>query len=68
LQRDHEQRVVELGAAKYDLVIGAVAHAQYRALSSDELHALVNEGGILADLRGMWRDRQLNSSVVRWSL
>ncbi len=68
LQREHGMAVVQLGEAQYDLVIGAVAHAQYRALSSDELHQMLDEGGILADLKGMWRDRQLNSSVVRWSL
>ena len=68
LQRDHQLSVVEPGSARYDLVIGAVAHAQYRALTSDELHDLVDEGGLLADLKGMWRDRQLNASVVRWSL
>jgi UDP-N-acetyl-D-galactosamine dehydrogenase len=68
LQREHELSVVEPGASRYALVIGAVAHAEYRALSSDELEALLDEGGILADLKSMWRDRQLNASIVRWSL
>jgi UDP-N-acetyl-D-glucosamine/UDP-N-acetyl-D-galactosamine dehydrogenase len=68
LQRDHQLSVVEPGAARYALVIGAVAHAQYRAFSAGELEALLDEGGILADPKGMWRDRQLNGSIVRWSL
>ena len=68
LQRDHQLSVVEPGAARYALVIGAVAHGQYRAFSSGELEALLDKGGILADLKGMWRDKQLDASVVRWSL
>ena len=68
LQREHQLSVVEPGAGRYDLVIGAVAHSQYRAYPSDELNNMLDEGGILADLKGMWRDRQLKSSVVRWSL
>jgi UDP-N-acetyl-D-galactosamine dehydrogenase len=57
-----------LGAGAYDLVIGAVAHAQYRTLSAEALSGLLNEGGILADLRGIWRDRALSPSIGRWSL
>ena len=68
LQREHQLGLVEPGTARYDLVVGAVAHAPYRALSSEALEGLLDEGGILADLKGMWRDRRLNASVVRWSL
>ena len=68
LESEHRLSVVEPGAARYNLVIGAVAHAQYRAYSAEELGDLLDEGGILADLKGMWRDRQLKASVVRWSL
>ena len=68
LHREHQLSVVEPGASRYALVIGAVAHAPYRALSTYELEALLDEGGILADLKGMWRDKQLNASIVRWSL
>ncbi len=68
LERNHGLSVVDLGRARYDLVIGAVAHAPYRELSSGQLDELLNEGGILADLKGMWRERQLNNSIVRWSL
>ena len=39
---------MEPGASRYALVIGAVAHAQYRALSSEELEGLVDAGGTLA--------------------
>jgi hypothetical protein len=29
---------------------------------------MVADGGTLADLRGMWRDRGLDLAVDRWSL
>jgi UDP-N-acetyl-D-galactosamine dehydrogenase len=68
LQRDHGLQVVPLGAGAYDLVVGAVAHAQYRALSAEALSGLFNEGGVLADLKGIWRDLELAPSIGRWSL
>ena len=57
-----------LNREKYALVIGAVAHADYRNLSDEDLEAMLSPGGTLADIRGMWRDRALNPSIDRWSL
>ena len=68
LERDHGLKVVEPGGERYRLVVGAVAHAGYRALSGPELEALLDQDGILADLKGMWRDRQLSPGIGRWSL
>ena len=62
---------LELGAPdreKYDLVVGAVAHSDYRDLSAEDLEGMLKPGGTLADIRGMWRDRALDSSIDRWSL
>jgi UDP-N-acetyl-D-galactosamine dehydrogenase len=49
-------------------VIGAVAHRDYRELPDDRLQSLVAPGGTLADLKGMWRDRELDSALDRWTL
>ncbi|MEO8175105.1 MAG: nucleotide sugar dehydrogenase [Sphingomicrobium sp.] len=68
LARDHGLAAVTPNGARYDLVIGAVAHADYRKLSSDELENLLEQGGTLADLKGMWRDHQLSPAIDRWSL
>jgi UDP-N-acetyl-D-galactosamine dehydrogenase len=51
---------------KYDLVVGAVAHADYRNLSDGDLAGMLRPGGTLADVRGMWRDRALDPSIDRW--
>jgi UDP-N-acetyl-D-galactosamine dehydrogenase len=66
--RDYGLATIQPNGARYDLVVGAVAHAQYRDLSAAQLEALVESGGTLADLKGMWRDRQLNPAIGRWSL
>ena len=67
----HEYGVdLESGALDraYDLVVAAVAHEQYRAMPGDVLARLVNGRGLLADLKGMWRDRDLPASIRRWTL
>ena len=55
-----------LGGA-YDLVVAAVPHAAYRALSAEAIRGLVKAGGCVADLKGIWRGRELGG-VERWSL
>jgi len=32
------------------------------------LRQLVAEGGTLADLKGMWRNRHFDSAIDRWAL
>jgi len=53
---------------RYDLVVAAVAHDQYRSLDDRQLHALLEEGALLADLKNIFADRDLPSSCSRWSL
>ena len=65
---EHGLSVIEPDGSRYDLVVGAVAHRQYRELADDRIAALVAEGGTLADLKGMWRDRKLDSAIDRWTL
>ena len=68
ITRDYGLATVEPNGARYDLVVGAVAHADYRELSSSDLEELLEADGTLADLKGMWRDRQLDPGIDRWSL
>jgi UDP-N-acetyl-D-galactosamine dehydrogenase len=68
IERDHGLKVTEPNGRSYDLVVGAVAHRDYRELSDERLAALVAPGGTLADLKGMWRTRQLDASLDRWTL
>ena len=68
IEREHGLLVTEPDGRDYDLVVGAVAHQQYRDLADATLAGLVAPGGTLADLKGMWRDRALDPAVGRWSL
>jgi len=55
-------------AGRYDLVVCAVAHDSYRAMDAAAVEALVVPGGVVADLKGIWRDIALDPAVTRWSL
>jgi UDP-N-acetyl-D-galactosamine dehydrogenase len=67
----HEYGVELAGDAltgPYDVVIGAVSHSDYAAMPADRLAALLKPDGLLADLKGMWRDVATPESVRRWTL
>jgi UDP-N-acetyl-D-galactosamine dehydrogenase len=51
----------------YDIVVVAVAHDVYRALPDEAVARLVAEDGLLADLKNVFRDREL-PGVRRWTL
>jgi UDP-N-acetyl-D-galactosamine dehydrogenase len=67
----HEYDVALDGDAldrRYDLVVAAVPHAEYRALPADRIRDLVGDGGCVADLKGIWRRLDLGAGVRRWTL
>jgi UDP-N-acetyl-D-galactosamine dehydrogenase len=68
IEREHGLKVTQPDGRAYDLVVGAVAHRYYRELADAQLTAMVARGGTLADLKGMWRDRQLDPNLDRWTL
>ncbi|MSO54346.1 MAG: nucleotide sugar dehydrogenase [Rhodospirillales bacterium] len=49
-------------------VVGAVTHQSYRDLTSADLARLVVPGGLVADIKGMWRQLALPSGLRRWQL
>lgn len=54
---------------RYDVVIGAVSHEDYAGLPVDRLAGMLNDGGLLADLKGMWRGLDLDAAAIRnWTL
>ena len=68
LRSEQELELTEIDGKSYDLVIGAVPHQAYRHLSDEQLSALLNQGGTLADIKGIWRERKLDPAIDRWSL
>jgi len=68
VEREYGLKVTEPDGRRYDLVMGAVAHREYRELPDERLTALVADGGTLADLKGMWRGRTFPLEIDRWAL
>ncbi|MBA3670109.1 MAG: nucleotide sugar dehydrogenase [Sphingomonas sp.] len=68
IEREYGLCVASLDGQRYDLVIGAVPHEEYCAITDDRLAGLVAEGGTLADLKGMWRHRAIDPALDRWEL
>ena len=58
----------EVDGRRFDLVVGAVKHDQYRQLQPERLAALLTPGGTLADIKAMWREQPLPASIDYWSL
>ena len=52
---------------RYDVVLVAVPHQAYARLRDDQVAALVADGGLLADLKNLYRDRAL-PGLRRWTL
>ncbi|WP_169566498.1 nucleotide sugar dehydrogenase [Sneathiella limimaris] len=53
---------------KYDAIIGAVAHSVYKDLSVPALEGMMTENGLLADIKGIWRDVTFSNGIKRWQL
>ncbi|WP_316976030.1 nucleotide sugar dehydrogenase [Shumkonia mesophila] len=49
-------------------VVGAVRHRAYLAYTPDVLGRLVRPGGLVADVKGLWRDLPMPQGLHRWQL
>ncbi len=56
------------GEAPFDCVVGAVPHEAYKALGAAELGRLVRPGGLVCDVKAMWRGLALPDGLRRWEL
>ena len=53
--------------SSYDLVLVAVPHQAYGELDDSRIARMVAGGGLLADLKNLYRDRALDG-IRRWTL
>ena len=60
-------RVAVIGLG-YACVLGAVAHAPYRALSAATFASMLAPGGLVAHIKNMWRDVELPGGLWLWTL
>jgi UDP-N-acetyl-D-galactosamine dehydrogenase len=54
--------------AGYDCLVGAVPHRLYACFETPVFARLLNPGGFVADIKGMWRKKQLPAGIARWQL
>lgn len=52
---------------RYDLLFAAVPHRAYQDMADGVIAGLVEDGGLVADLKGIWRGRDLGA-IDRWTL
>jgi UDP-N-acetyl-D-galactosamine dehydrogenase len=55
-------------ASRYEGVVGAVPHAPYLSFDVSDIVQILKVGGVLADLKGMWRGLELPDHFIRWEL
>jgi UDP-N-acetyl-D-glucosamine/UDP-N-acetyl-D-galactosamine dehydrogenase len=51
---------------RYDVLVGAVAHDEYKNLTPAAIASLVSEDGLVADIKGMWRTYVIPTTAQRW--
>jgi UDP-N-acetyl-D-galactosamine dehydrogenase len=52
----------------YDCVVGAVPHKEFKEFTTKYLGQLVKQGGIVADLKGIWRGTEMPAKIRTWHL
>lgn len=60
--------LTRLDEGPYDCVVGAVPHRPYVDVSARALASLVRPGGLVADIKGMWRTLDLPENLKVWRL
>lgn len=55
-------------ARRYDALVAAVPHAAYREWDGQRIAEMLEENGLAADIKGMWRDIHLPGNIRRWQL
>ncbi len=55
-------------AGGYDCIVGAVPHAPYLDFTKETFARLLSPGGLIADVKGMWRKMDTPDGFRRWQL
>ena len=56
------------GTTQYGCIVGAVSHNAYCEFTTDTFTSLLTPGGLVVDLKNMWRDVAMPDGVKRWTL
>ena len=55
-------------SGRYDVVLAAVPHQLYRDMDPTLIATLLTPDGLLADLKGIWRNQSIPCDAERWTL
>ncbi|MGK2285756.1 nucleotide sugar dehydrogenase [Pedomonas sp. V897] len=66
IRMDDPRRSAEM--EPFDAVVAAVPHTVYAQMSADHIARIVKPGGLVADIKGMWRNLALPETIRRWQL
>jgi UDP-N-acetyl-D-galactosamine dehydrogenase len=53
---------------RYDAVVAAVPHQHYRQMGLEQVAEFVTEGGLIADVKGIWRGEEPKDGIRKWTL
>ncbi len=56
------------GIGRFDALVGAVAHTEYREFSPATFEKLLKPDGLVADVKAIWRELRLPEGIRRWEL
>ena len=68
LQRYGVELLPDLTGSDYGAIVGAVAHDAYCEFDADTLARLVQSDGLVADIKGLWRDLTISEGLRYWLL
>ena len=52
----------------FDCIVGAVSHSAYTEFTAETFSSLLVDGGLIADVKGIWRNLDLPRTYSRWVL
>ncbi len=52
----------------YSAIMGVVSHDEYKTLSGADFERLLEPGGLIADVKAMWRDLEKPKLLRKWQL
>ncbi len=68
VEAKYGMRLIERPDAGYGAVILTVAHDYYAGWDVEEIEGKVVEGGVVADVKGVWRGRSFSDQTRQWRL
>ncbi len=58
----------DLSGNGYGALVGAVGHDAYTRFDHEAISRLVKKGGLVADIKGLWRDVEISDALRYWLL